>query len=118
METENIRKFDIIGERPQDIPESWMIFNAPRPLYGHKEWQGEFEHGVFYVAVNPDEYGADGFIKENVRNDGWLAKYWSKEDAIAEAKRYLSEEYPGEEEMINRLNEKKLLNTFYSRPYR
>jgi len=53
MET---KKLFIISEKPKDIPENWLIFNAPRPLLGDKEWQGDFQHGIFYVAVDPNGY--------------------------------------------------------------
>ena len=39
--------------RPADIPADWTIYNAPRPLYGHKRWQGDFRHGIFFAAVAP-----------------------------------------------------------------
>ncbi len=115
METENIKKIGVIGKRPDDVPEAWPIFNAPRPLYGHKEWQGLFEHGIFYAAVDPDEYGAEGFVKRNVSLDGWLVEYWTKEGVLTETKRYLLEKYSTDEEAIDALNERALIDTFYNR---
>lgn len=111
---EDFKLLPVIGKRPDDVPEAWLIFNAPRPLLGHKEWQGEFEHGIFYVAVNPDEYGAAGFIERNRSSDGWLVKYWTKEEAIVAAKEVLIKKYPTELEAINDLNEKELMRTFYN----
>ena len=46
------------------IPESYLIFNAPRPLCGSRiaensddryEWINDFVSGIFYAAVAPDD---------------------------------------------------------------
>lgn len=36
---------------PDDLDPSWVVWNAPRPLYGEREWQGAFRAGVFYAAA-------------------------------------------------------------------
>jgi len=113
MKLEDVKKIPIIGERPHPIPENWFIFNAPRPLLGHEEWQGEFEHGIFYVAVDPDSYGAEGFIERNISLDGWLVEYWTKEKAIGAVKSYYLKKYPTEGEAINDMKEKELMSCFY-----
>lgn len=110
---QGITKIPVIGERPSHIPETWIVFNAPRPLYGHEEWQGEFQHGIFYVAVDPDGYGAEGFIRESTSLDGWLVEYWTVENALKAARRHLLKKYPEEGEAIDCLNEIKLMDTFY-----
>lgn len=111
---ESAKKMPVIGKRPDDVPETWPVFNAPRPLYGHREWQGEFEHGVFYAAVDPDGYGAEGFIESNISLDGWLVEYWTREKAIEAGRQHLFKKYPTKTEAINDLNEWKLLDTFYN----
>ena len=70
--------------RPDDIPETWTIYNAPRPLYGHVRWQGDFRHGIFFAAVAPEGDPADEFNdaaeyhKRNRQLDGheclWVPK--------------------------------------------
>lgn len=62
----------IIGTRPSNIPPSWLIFNAPRPLWGTRTWEGDFLHGVFYAAIDPDDQFAENMIRANVDDDGWL----------------------------------------------
>ena len=113
MRLEDVKKIPVIGRRPDHIPDAWPIFNAPRPLLGHEEWQGDFEHGIFYVAVDPDGYGAEGFIERNISLDGWLVEYWTEEKALEAAKGYLLKEYPGDGELINDLKGKELMRTFY-----
>jgi hypothetical protein len=39
----------------REIPDHWIICNAPRPLYGDEQWQGPFIKGIFYAAINPDD---------------------------------------------------------------
>jgi len=103
----------IIGEKPKDIPENWFIFNAPRPLLGDIEWQGEFQHGVFYVAVDPDGYIPESWIQKNYNLDGWLVKYISEKDAIKKAKDYYHKEYPNQTEAIENLGKRDLLQVFH-----
>lgn len=81
----------VIGERPSHVPSGWVIFNAPRPLYG-KDWKGDFRHGVFYAAVDPNDPMQAGFIEENRRLDGWMIEYITKEH-VWEYGRKLAKEY-------------------------
>ncbi len=62
----------VIGTWPSDIPTSWMIFNAPRPLWGTKTWEGYFLHGIFYAAIDPADEFRERMIRDNVDNDGWV----------------------------------------------
>lgn len=85
-------------ERPADVPETWTIYNAARPLYGHRTWQGPFRHGVFYAAVAPegdpvDEFGdAPEFRKRNRELDGHVCR-WVGRDEVMKYGRALAEEY-------------------------
>ncbi len=94
----------VIGERPEDVPGDWLIFNAPRPLPGTRYWQGEWCHGVFYSAVDPhDRYAAD-LIEGCADLDGWLIQHVTMEDArewayyYAEESGYLTREEVDKEE--------------------
>jgi len=108
-----ITKFAVIDSRPSDVPADWIVFNAPRPLYGHKEWQGEFYHGRFFAAVDPHGEYADRFMKNNVSLDGWVVEYYEKDAAIKQVIEFYKVTYPGESEAIADLNEKELLDAFY-----
>ena|GEM_PF-2688397 len=103
----------IVGTRPKDIPENWLIFNAPRPLLGHKEWTGDFYHGRFFVAVDPAGYIPEQWIKANCSLDGWLIKYISEEDAIQQAKNFYHENYPAITNTINSLDNATLIKAFH-----
>jgi len=70
----------LLEPRPDDIPADALIFNAPRPLCGHTHWDGEFRHGIFYVAIFPSDQYAEGFIRETVGLDGWLCEYISEDE--------------------------------------
>lgn len=78
--------------RPDDIPMDWVIYNAPRPLYGHKRWLGDFRHGVFFAAVMSegdiaDEFGdAPEFHKRNRQLDGHVCVWIPKADVMAYGK--------------------------------
>lgn len=84
----------IIGDRPtqtpegQDIPAIYIIFNAPRPLWGQITWQGEFGHGIFYAALDPDDKYTGQGINENDSLDGWLCQWVTLADVLAWAKEY------------------------------
>jgi hypothetical protein len=82
----------LLEPRPANVPADALIFNAPRPLCGHTHWQGEFRHGIFYVAIFPADQYAEGLIRETVGLDGWLCAYIADETirsyAEATAKEY------------------------------
>ena len=69
----------------QDEPDGWLLFNAPRPLYGHREWRGDFVHGVFYAAVNPRGERAEWMICENAKLDGWVIRYYGEAEILEHA---------------------------------
>ena len=70
----------VLNKRPDDIPEDHLIFNAPRELAGYKYWQGDWHHGIFYVAVDPKDSYAENHIRVNIGLDGWLVEYISEKD--------------------------------------
>ncbi len=76
----------ISEDRPADVPESWTIYNASRPLPGHKTWTGDFRHGVFFAAVAPegdpvDEFNDSArFHKQCQSLDGWECVWVSLQD--------------------------------------
>ena len=63
------KQIERVGKRPSNIPEAWRGFNAPRPLMGHRTWQGPFVSGIFYAAVNPEGEYAQAYLERNHRND-------------------------------------------------
>jgi hypothetical protein len=74
-------QINIFAPRPADIEASWIIFNAPRPIYGHKDWKGEFKEGVFYAAVNPNDGAySEMYIKENLLLHAVICNYVTETD--------------------------------------
>jgi hypothetical protein len=72
--------------RPADVPESWVIFNAPRPIYGEKKWDGEFLNGRFYAALDTtDRDWAAKFIEENRMLRASVVVYMSQEELLKTA---------------------------------
>ena len=43
----------VTAARPEGVPRGWRVFNAPRPLSGHREWIADWIHGTHYAAVDP-----------------------------------------------------------------
>ena len=65
---EGIMEVPVIEVRrdwPANAPEGWRVFNAPRPLYGHMTWDGEFVSGLFYAAVDPSEANTEAHVERN-----------------------------------------------------
>ena len=91
---DNIRARLAIGDRPSEAPAGHLIFNAPRPIYGHKDWEGDFNHGVFYAAVDPNGDRADWMIEENRSLDAWILEFRTKEQIVDIAKRWFADDYP------------------------
>lgn len=81
------------NEIPKEIKEcivdGYTVYNAPRPLLGHKTWQGDFRHGVFYAAVLPENSPADEFNdaptfhKRNKELDGHVCQIVTRQDVMA-----------------------------------
>jgi len=89
-----MKTFHVLANRP-DVPEDWLIFNAPRPLYGTKEWNdGPFLHGVWYAAIAPNEERKDWMIERNASLDGWLLEYHNEEELRSIAIEYYEREFP------------------------
>ena len=61
------------GDIPSEVPKSWIIFNAPRPIHGHVQWQGDFLSGVFYAAVDPESVSRGWMIQDNQALDAIIA---------------------------------------------
>lgn len=60
----------------------WIIFNAPRPLYGDVVGKGEFLYGIFYAAVNPNGDFAEQLCRENLRLDAVVCKYVTMDEIV------------------------------------
>jgi hypothetical protein len=86
--------FAVVGNHPENVPKDWLIFNAPRPIYGHKEWTGDFKHGVFYVGIDPSDEHAIPFIQRTHDLDGWLVRYFDESEARDLAYKWAEEKYP------------------------
>jgi len=81
----------IVGNKPAEAPDGWLIFNAPRPISGHKTWRGEFVHGDFYAAIDPRADDARSLVERAVSLGAWILEYLSREQAIEMAVRAIAE---------------------------
>lgn len=73
----------IVAERNPDFPAPrWKIFNAPRPLYGHCTWQGEFISGIFYAAIHIYQHDATRLIELNCRDAAVELVYITEQEAF------------------------------------
>jgi N12 class adenine-specific DNA methylase len=70
----------LLDPRPEDVPSDYLIFNAPRPLLGDKDWTGDFLHGIFYAAIDITSASADRTIQDIIDLDGWLCEYVTQAD--------------------------------------
>ncbi len=94
--TTTCKQVTVIGNRPTQAPDGWSIFNAPRPLCGDTQWTGDFVHGIFYVAVDPADDYAAGFIACNANLDAWQLEYTTEEVAVTEMLSEYQATYPDE----------------------
>lgn len=65
-------KARMVDALPVDVPEGWILMNAPRPLLGQKTMEGAFVSGRHYAALDPDDSMTPGYLKENVALDARL----------------------------------------------
>ena len=59
-----------------DVPDGWLIVNAPRPLLGEQTWTGQFRHGTFYAASPEIRGGSFGWKAD----DAWLVRFITDAD--------------------------------------
>lgn len=109
-----IRKHDfkvavvIDKERPTKVPASWPIFNAPRPIPGDENWQGDFRHGIYYSAVDPnrEKEVVDYNLTTLKSLDAWLVRYYTTSQAIDWMRRYYKTNFPKSFENFKKLVDK------------
>lgn len=86
-----MKTFKCFDPRPADIPPGWLIFNAPRPLAGHRTGTGDFRHGIHYAAVDPTAPDAEQMKRRNTADDGWLVGYVTQANVDAWAVEFARE---------------------------
>lgn len=85
----------IIAQQPAHLPAPhWHIYNAPRPLYGHLTWQGEFVSGIFYAAVCDLAEDAERLTDLNRRDAAVELCYVSEDFATDEQVEYYLRHFP------------------------
>lgn len=50
-----------------EVPDGWVIVNAPRPLLGEMGWTGGFRAGMFYAAAPEASGGSFGWEADDAR---------------------------------------------------
>ena len=54
--TNYIGRIRVVSDAPRpDVPDNWIVMNAPRPLYGHKSDLQPGPEGLFTVAIDPSD---------------------------------------------------------------
>ena len=94
------------GVRP-DVPEDWIICNAPRPINGTKRWTGPFIEGVFYAAIDPNDEQKDWMITSNTSNDAAQLIFYTEDELVSVGLTYYHLNYPNE--IINPVKWRKYL---------
>lgn len=94
----------VFAAKTFDVPENWIVMNAPRPLLGHQTFSnGPFLSGRYYAAIDPCDSMASIYIEKNRQLDARVVIQASKavqvEMALVElkyAEQYRSD-FSGEE---------------------
>jgi len=93
----DIKKHDFksyltFSPRPSDVPENWIVFEAPRPLDGDKTWRGGEGLGWHYAAVNPeDPFSFPRYLDLLRKNAARVVKYVSEKDYLEWLKTYFED---------------------------
>jgi len=83
----------VCADRP-DVPEDWIICNAPRPIIGTKTWTGPFITGVLYAAFAKDDEQADWMIMRNSTQGAVQVFYHTESTLVSLAMLYYKKNYP------------------------
>lgn len=66
-----------------DVPDDWIVMNAPRPLMGDKVTQdGEFLAGRFYAAIDPNSHDAASHIESNLKMAAVIVVQMDKDEQV------------------------------------
>jgi len=76
---------------PLDELAGAMIYNAPRPLYGHRAWPGPFLHGSFYAAVFDAQENAEFCRRQNEKLDASRVELVDNDDVKCLIEQQLTE---------------------------
>ena len=76
------------------VPENWIICNAPRPLYGHTTWTGDFIGGIFYAAIDPDCECASRYLHDNAELDAREIVFVTQDECLERTMAYYRAEWP------------------------
>jgi len=87
------RRRAFIGSRPLDVPDGWIVYNAPRPITGQMKWISDFYAGAFYVAVDPAHEQAEEWDTRNAELDATVLVYFTDAEAIDAVTQYCEREY-------------------------
>jgi hypothetical protein len=68
MEPNKTPKLKVTGQRPENVPAGWAIYNAARPLLGNLTWEGDWFNGPHYAAVDPADIDEDWMAKTNLED--------------------------------------------------
>ena len=107
-----MEKFYLVREKEDRpaFPENWIICNAPRPIMGHHEWQGEFIHGVFYAVIAPDMEHAEDMMETNRKLDAWQLVYTD----IESARQFLRDRYPRYAKQVDIAPDDMVIETYHN----
>lgn len=85
----------VVTETPfNDLPEGWVVMNAPRPLLGQRTGQGDFAHGRHFAALDPAEGEFSvSFYARNIADDARVAFVASRDEQLAMAVQTIPQEY-------------------------
>jgi len=101
----------VCSERP-DVPEDWVICNAPRPIVGTKTWTGPFIEGVFYAAIDPVDEQKDWMIMRNSSQSAVQIFYHTESALVSLAIIYYKKNYP---DTVNEIDEVEMRDWLVSR---
>lgn len=96
--------------RPEDIPADWVVFNAPRPIYGHKCWEGEYNAGTFYAAIDMSDKWGEEYLKETLLLDGYPLQFITEEFQ----KEWVREFYAQDKQTIEWMTAGDIRSEFYT----
>ena len=69
--------------RPMDVPDGWVVMNAPRPLVGTQTMaDGPMVAGRFWAAIDPNDPAAASYAEENSKNGAVVVVRASKSEQV------------------------------------
>lgn len=76
----------VIGDRPTEAPEGWIVCSASRPLAGEIYFYADGPRGIHHTAFPSSHPQIDYILQANESLGAYILRYVTRQEALIEAR--------------------------------